>query len=85
MNITAEIIGFLAAFICSISMMPQVVKIYRSKKTFDLSLGAFGTLASGLFLWLLYGVLINSLPIIAGNGIGFTLTLYIIIMKLKHG
>jgi len=85
MNITAEIIGFLAAFICAISMTPQVVKIYRTKKTFDLSLWAFGTLASGLFLWLIYGLLINSLPIIVGNATGFSLTLYIIIMKLKHG
>ena len=79
------IIGFMAAFICAISMTPQVVKIYRTKKTSDLSLGAFGTLATGLFLWLAYGMLIHSLPVVAGNGIGFGITLYIIIMKIRHG
>ncbi len=81
----AEIIGFLAAFICSVSMTPQVVKIYRTKKTSDLSLGAFGILASGLFLWFVYGLLIHSIPVIVGNGIGVGFTLYIIIMKLRHG
>ena len=82
---TTEIIGFLAAFICAVSMTPQVVKIYRTKKTSDLSLGAFSVLASGLFLWFIYGLLIDSLPIIVGDGIGFSFTLYIIIMKIRHG
>ena len=84
MNIDT-IIGFMAAFICAIAMTPQVVKIYRTKKTSDLSLSAFGTLATGLFLWFIYGLLIHSIPVIAGNGIGFGITLYIIIMKIRHG
>ncbi|MEA2014989.1 MAG: SemiSWEET transporter, partial [Thermodesulfobacteriota bacterium] len=81
---TADIIGFLAAFICAVSMTPQVIKIYHTKKTADLSLGAFGTLASGLFLWFIYGILIHSIPIITGNAIGLSFTLYIIIMKLRQ-
>ncbi|HOO89779.1 MAG TPA: SemiSWEET transporter [Syntrophales bacterium] len=84
MNIET-IIGFMAALLSAISMAPQVVKIYRTKKTSDLSLGAFGTLATGLFLWLVYGLLIHSLPVVVGNGIGFTITTYIIIMKIRHG
>jgi len=82
---TAEIIGFLAAFICSVSMTPQVIKIYRTKKTSDLSLGAFSVLETGLFLWFIYGLLIHSIPVIVGNGIGVGFTLYIIIMKIRHG
>ncbi|MBW2674032.1 MAG: SemiSWEET transporter [Deltaproteobacteria bacterium] len=82
---TADIIGFTAAVICSISMTPQVIKIYRTKKTDDLSLGAFSVLASGLFLWLVYGLLIHSIPIMAGNAVGGSFTLYIIVMKIRHG
>ena len=81
----ADIIGFTAAVISSISMTPQVIKIYRTKKTNDLSLGAFSVLATGLFLWLVYGLLIHSIPIMAGNAIGVSFTLYIIIMKIRHG
>lgn len=84
MNV-ADLIGFMAAVICSISMTPQVIKIYRTKKTNDLSLGAFSVLATGLFLWLIYGLVIHSLPIIAGNAVGVSFTLYIIFMKIRHG
>jgi len=81
----ADLIGFMAAIICSLSMTPQVLKIHRTKKTDDLSLGAFSVLATGLFLWLMYGLLIHSVPIVAGNAVGMSLTLYIIVMKIRHG
>ena len=84
MNIT-NIIGFLAALICSISMTPQVIKIYKTKKTEALSLWAFTVLATGLFLWLVYGLLIKSMPVILGNAVGFTFAMYIVIMKIRHG
>jgi MtN3 and saliva related transmembrane protein len=81
----ADIIGFTAAIICSIAMLPQVVKIYRTKETHDLSLGAFAAMGTGLFLWLVYGLLIHSVPVIFGNAVGLSLVLYVIIMKLIHG
>jgi MtN3 and saliva related transmembrane protein len=84
MSIT-NLIGFMAAVICSLAMTPQVIKIYRTKETRDLSLGAFAVLGTGLFLWFVYGLLIHSMPVILGNTVGFGLTLYIIIMKIVHG
>ena len=81
----ADIIGFTAAVITSLAMSPQVIKIYRTKQTNDLSLGAFAVLGTGLFLWLVYGVLIHSAPVMLGNAVGFSLTLYIIVMKIMHG
>jgi len=82
---TATIIGLLAAVICSIAMTPQVTRVYRTKKTDDLSLWAFLTLSSGLLLWLIYGILIKAIPIILGNAVGFGLSLYIVIMKIRYG
>ncbi len=84
MSIT-NLIGFMAAVICSLAMTPQVIKIYRTKETRDLSLGAFAVLGTGLFLWFVYGLLIHSAPVILGNAVGFGLTLYIIVMKIVHG
>lgn len=84
MSIT-NLIGFMAAVICSLAMTPQVIKIYRTKETRDLSLGAFAVLGTGLFLWFVYGLLIHSMPVILGNAVGFGLTLYIIVMKIVHG
>jgi len=84
MSIT-DLVGFMAAVICSLAMTPQVIKIYRTKETRDLSLGAFSVLATGLFLWLVYGLLIQSIPVILGNAVGVSFTLYIIVMKIIHG
>jgi len=84
MSIT-NLIGFMAAVISSLAMTPQVIKIYRTKETRDLSLGAFAVLGTGLFLWFVYGLLIHSAPVILGNAVGFGLTLYIIVMKIVHG
>ncbi|MBW2638299.1 MAG: SemiSWEET transporter [Deltaproteobacteria bacterium] len=82
---TATIIGLTAAFLSSISMIPQVMKVYRTKKTKDLSLGAFAVLAVGLFLWFVYGIMIQAIPVIIGNAIGLSLVCYIVIMKIQHG
>lgn len=82
---TAAIIGFVAAFVSALSMAPQVIKVYRTKKTKDLSLWAFSVLSVGLFLWFIYGILIRSAPVIAGNAVGFSFSFYIVIMKARHG
>lgn len=79
------IIGMTAAIICALSMFPQVWKVHLTKKTHDLSLGAFSSLASGLVLWIIYGIIIGRMPIIAGNAVGLAFCLYIIFMKIRHG
>lgn len=78
-------VGFSAALLSAISMAPQVLKVYRTKKTGDLSLWAFSVLASGLFLWLIYGILIRAMPVIIGNAVGFSFSMYIVMMKIRHG
>ncbi|MFA7461757.1 MAG: SemiSWEET transporter [Anaerovoracaceae bacterium] len=79
------LIGLAAAVLSSLSMAPQVVKIYRTRQTKDLSLPAFLCLATGLFLWLVYGIMIGAMPVIVGNAVGFSLVFYVVVMKLKHG
>jgi MtN3 and saliva related transmembrane protein len=81
----ANTIGLSAAFLCAISMIPQVMKVHRTKKTEDLSLGAFSVLAVGLFLWLIYGLAIKAMPVIVGNAIGVSLASYIVFMKIRYG
>jgi MtN3 and saliva related transmembrane protein len=80
-----DLMGFTAAVIGTIAMAPQVIKVGKTKNTGDLSLVSFILLTSALFLWLLYGLLIGSYPIIIGNTVGFALNMYIVVMKIKHG
>ncbi|MDI6776072.1 MAG: SemiSWEET transporter [Syntrophales bacterium] len=83
MDLFINMVGLLAALLSTISMVPQVVKIYKTKNTKDLSLMTFVILSSAIFLWFIYGLLIRAFPIIIGNAIGFILTAFIVMMKIK--
>ncbi len=77
-------LGIVAGLCTTISLVPQIIKTYRTRHTEDLSLGMFCLLAAGVAMWCVYGVLINALPVIIANAITFVLAVYLIIMKLKY-
>ena len=78
------LIGMLAAICTTIAFIPQVYKIYKTKHARDLSLPMYIIFAVGVLLWLIYGIIINSLPVILANGITFILCLYILAMMVKY-
>lgn len=77
-------IGLLAGILCTISFLPQVTKIFRTKRVEDLSLITFLMFTVGVFLWLVYGILIKQLPVILTNAAIFILSLLIVVMKIKY-
>lgn len=80
-----ELLGFIAAICTTISFVPQVMKIIKTKETRDISLLMYIVLTFGILLWLIYGFLIQQLPIIIANGIVLILGLVIIVLKIKYG
>lgn len=80
-----EIVGLAAGILTTISFLPQVILIYKTRHTRDISLGMFSLFTAGIILWLIYGILNKSVSVIAANAVTFFLSLYILIMKLKHG
>ena len=78
-------IGFLAAAFTTISYIPQVMKTLKTRETKDISLLMFVILSSGLFLWLVYGILLNDLPIIIANGITLVLASVVLFLKIRYG
>lgn len=78
-----DILGFAAATLTTAAFVPQAVKVYKSKKTEDLSLGLFAMLFVGVFLWFIYGLLISSAPVIAANAVTLLLVAYILWMKIR--
>ncbi|WP_235293829.1 SemiSWEET transporter [Portibacter lacus] len=78
------LIGIVAAIITTTSFLPQVIKIYKTKNTKDISLSMYYLITSGIILWLVYGILVKDLPIIIANGVTFILVCSILVMKLKY-
>ena len=77
-------IGFLAAILTTIAFIPQAVKIYKTKSTRDISLPMWLIFSVGVFLWLIYGILIMSLPVILANIVTLLISLFILFFKIKY-
>lgn len=79
-----EALGMIAAVLTTASFLPQVYKTWKTKDTKSLSLTMYICFFIGIVLWLIYGFLIDSLPMILANGITTITTFLLIILKLKH-
>ena len=84
MQMMSMIIGLGAGILCTISFLPQIIKVIKTKQTKDLSLITFSLLSLGVLLWSVYGALMKSFPIIASNAVIFILSLLIVAMKIKY-
>lgn len=78
-----EWIGSIAAFCTTIAFLPQVFLIWKTKKTEGISLAMYLIFSSGLALWIVYGVMCGSYPLICANTITLALALIVIALKLK--
>jgi MtN3 and saliva related transmembrane protein len=78
------ILGLVAGACTTIAFLPQLMKTWRSKSAKDISSEWLITFTVGIFLWLLYGILIHSLPVILSNGVTLVLTLMILFFKLRY-
>jgi MtN3 and saliva related transmembrane protein len=79
-----ELIGTLAATLTTLSFLPQVAKTWQSQSAADFSWIWLVAFAAGLALWLLYGIALASLPLIAANGITLSLVLMIVFVKWRE-
>lgn len=79
-----EHIGIIAATCTTLAFVPQAVHTIRSRQTGDISLSMYIIFNIGLTLWLIYGVMIDNLPIILANVCTLALTTIILGIKVKN-
>jgi len=81
-----EIIGLIAAVCTTFAFIPQVMKVWKTRQTKDLSLRMYSIMFIGIILWLVYGIRIDSLSIIMANIVTATLvgTILVYIIKGKQ-
>lgn len=84
-SLSTELIGGVAALLTTLCWLPQALKILRTRETRDLSLIAYLAFAAGVALWLVYGVLIGSIPVIMANAVTLVLLAGILSLKLRYG
>ena len=82
MNI--ELLGYIAGVIVSISLMPQVIKAWRTKSTKDISVAWNSIYLFGLILWVTYGFFIENYPVVIMMGIESLLALTLLGLKMRY-
>lgn len=83
MSVLAEFVGSAAAVLTTASFVPQVWHTWRTRDVRGISLGMYVAFAIGVFLWLLYGLLLDAWPIVVANAITLALAIAILAMKLR--
>lgn len=76
------VLGLVAGLLTSLAFLPQVIRTWRTRSAEDLSAVTFTMFCLGVLLWLVYGVLLQDLPIILANGATLVMAGAILAMKL---
>lgn len=79
-----EFIGFTAAFIGAMAFLPQVIKTWRTGSSEDLSWAMLAALLTAASLWIVYGLRIQSMPIVGGNTTTVVFALTLIGLKWRQ-
>ena len=75
-----SLVGFSAGALCTLAYLPQALRSFRTKSVGDISLTMLNV---GLLLWMTYGFMLHSLPLILPNAVTFLLAFPPLIMKLR--
>jgi MtN3 and saliva related transmembrane protein len=80
-----DLIGYGAASLTTLSFLPQAWRTFRTRDVSGISLGMYSLFTTGVALWLIYGWLLGSWPIVAANVVTLSLSACILGMKVRYG
>ncbi|HEY0823277.1 MAG TPA: SemiSWEET transporter [Ramlibacter sp.] len=80
-----ELIGYCAAFLTTLSFVPQAWLSFRTRDVRGISLGMYSVFTVGVALWLLYGLMMGAWPIVLANAVTLALASVILTLKLRYG
>jgi MtN3 and saliva related transmembrane protein len=80
-----EWFGFAAAALTTGSFLPQAVMTIRTRNTQGVSLAMYVIFTIGVMLWLVYGIALESWPMILANTVTLILAASILVLKLRYG
>ena len=80
-----EIIGILAGACTTLGFIPQVIRVFLLKSAREISLPFTLSFLVGVILWLIYGILVDLVPVIFWNAASAFLGTLLLYAKLKYG
>ncbi len=85
-TVMVELLGLLAGVIGIVAWIPQIIQVWVHKRHDGLSLTTFAVVAIALALWLVYGILVESLAMVAANIMTLTVigVVFFGVLKLRR-
>ena len=80
--LSLQCLGFAAASCTTVSFVPQVVRVWRTRSGADISAAMYALFIIGLMLWTIYGIARSEWPIIIANIITMGLAGAVLGMKV---
>jgi len=80
-----DIMGFAAGAFVTLSLVPQIIRVFRLRSAREISMLFTGLLLAGILMWLGYGVTKSLFPVILWNAIGALLVAMLLYAKLRYG
>ena len=81
---TSDLIGYAAALLTTAAFLPQVLHSWSSRDLAGISLSMYSLFTLGVALWLVYGIRLQSWPIILANAVTLTLAGLVLFLKISH-
>ena len=81
----AQFLGYFAGFLTTFALVPQIVRIYRLKSAREISVLYTSATLLGVLCWLVYGIILELVPLIVWNSIGACFTGLLLFSKLRYG
>lgn len=76
--------SFAAAVLTTVSFVPQAMLVLKTGKTEGISLTMYAMFTVGVACWLIYGIILNSWPMIVANIVTLGLASLILSLKIRH-
>jgi MtN3 and saliva related transmembrane protein len=78
------IVGIVAAVLSTIALLPQVVRVWKTKSVNDISVGMCLFMTTSQVMWLIYGGIVGETPIVASNIVVLMQTMAMLRFKTKY-
>jgi len=77
-------LGYTAAFLTTAAFLPQALKTIKTRNTEGISVLMYAGFVTGVFCWLIYGLMLDDAALIAGNAVTFVLALPIFLIAMTN-
>ncbi len=81
----SALIGYIAGSCTTFAFLPQVFRTWKMRSCIELSWIMLLVFGLGIFLWFIYGIFIDEMPVVLANGITLLLVAILVVMKTRFG